>query len=145
MSEGLLALRNALACARKNADRITERFKALSVAFEAMPEVQAIRAELKQAKECEALNAAALREAILADFAATGDKAPLPGLGVLVISEEIIEDYDAALAWCKEHAPALLAINAAKATLFHAHVQEIPGVVTRQRAQATIAAKLPEE
>ena len=62
-----------------------------------------LQADMKKA-ETEA------REMILAAYAETGNKKPVPGAGIRV-TRSVAYDLDAALGWCKENAPAFLTLD----------------------------------
>lgn len=80
-----------------------------------------------------------LREMTLAAYGVTGDKAPVPGVNIRLVTRLVYEDR-AAVSWAQEHHMALQLDRKAFETI--ARAQPLPCVEYRQEVQATIATEL---
>lgn len=99
-------------------------------------------ATLKTAEMFCAESEAILRGLILAEYAATGDKAPAPGVGIRLITKLTYVEEDA-FAWAVEHKVALKLNTGVFEKM--AKVSFLPFVLISQEPQATIASELKEE
>lgn len=131
---------------RRQALALTQRTEAEARAqLEAIPEYREIVA---LSETCDAIRAevaaleAEIREAAVAEFAASGNKKPWPGVGIREVTRL---SYDPAVAreWCLTQAPALLMIDKRQ---FEKVAPSLPGapVEVTKEAQATIATDLGE-
>lgn len=133
-----------LAALNRRWEAVTNALNEAEAAMRATPEGQAyaeaqdawtsLREEMTQAQ-------ADARLAILDAYAATGSKKPAPGAGIRV-NRDVVYDFDEAMAWCRESAPALLTLHIA--AFRKAALAGLPGAPAEivERPTATIASDL---
>lgn len=146
MSEETVTLLKDLAFSREMIARGKEWIEQAQKEFEALPEYQKlleVKEEMKtyqkRADECyEALTTWAESK-----YAEDGDKHPITGVEIKIVTEVTVTDEKAAKQWAADNAPATLSLNMTKFKPI-ARQLELSFVKTEEKPQAYIGSDLSE-